>query len=122
MGIFVDYKSNVFSNLKSVGTDIVVTDTNVIWVTSIKVTNRTNAKMHVSLQKVRTQASPVTAYELNEFPVEPKDSFDLINKTGIITLEYSEAPAISDKLVCFATQLFDCDVDYGVLKELPDYE
>lgn len=123
MGIFVDYLSNPFASLSNTPQSIVVADMHTIWVTAIDITNRGAAPIRINLQKERNQTSPITIYRLNEFEVKPFSSVDLVKKiTGVINLQYSSAPAISDSLVCFSngyTQIFDCEVTYATLNELP---
>lgn len=62
-------------------------------------------------------------FKLNEFPIDPYETIDIIKeKTGVITLEYSVKPFVSDSLIGFSngyTQVFDCDVNYAQLNELP---
>lgn len=55
MGIFVDYQSNIFSNLKNVPTVIVNATANVLWVTSLIVCNRGAQPIRFNLQKIRRQ-------------------------------------------------------------------
>lgn len=67
---------------------------------------------------------PTTSiFKLNEFLIKPYETIDIIKeKTGVITLEYSVKPFVSDSLICFSngyTQKFDCDVVYAQLNELP---
>jgi hypothetical protein len=56
MGIFVDYLSNDFAGLKDTQTTIVTATTNVIWVTSIIITNKGVAPIRFNLQKIRTKS------------------------------------------------------------------
>lgn len=66
---------------------------------------------------------PTTSiFKCNQLPIEPYETIDVIETTGVITLEYSVKPFVSDSLVCFSkgyTQVFDCDVVYAQLNELP---
>lgn len=65
---------------------------------------------------------PVSIYKINEFEIKPYDSVDIINKIGIVNMVYSSSPFISESLICFSngyTQVFDCEVTYAELNELP---
>src|ERR1044072_8530859 len=63
MGIFVNYPSNIFANLKHIPTNIVNTTSNVLWVTDINICNRGAAPIRVNLQKIRTEGfSAKTVY------------------------------------------------------------
>jgi len=122
MGIFVDYPSNIFAGVSNTPQTIVVADTNVLWVAAIIVCNRGAAPIRFNLQKVRDQISPVTIFYVNELEIKPYATIDIIDITGVLQLEYSLTPSISDSLVCFSngyTQIFDCDVCYAQLNELP---
>jgi hypothetical protein len=55
MGIFVDYLTNNFSELSNVPQTIVSADTNVLWVTSLLICNRTAAPIRFFLQTARVQ-------------------------------------------------------------------
>lgn len=65
---------------------------------------------------------PSSVFLINELEIKPYSTIDLIDTTGVIHLQYNNSPYISDSLVCFSngyTQLFDCDVNYVQLNELP---
>lgn len=123
MGVFVDYPSNPFSNLKNVETTILTANTHPITVEGILVTNRTSSTILINLKKVRTQLSPVTNYMRNNYKIEPYESKDIIGDLGYtINLEYQDIPSISDSLVIFSNgynQIFDCDISYIRLNDLP---
>jgi len=122
MGIFVDYPSNIFAGVSNTPATILVADTNVLWVTAIIVCNRGAAPIRFNLQKVRTQTSPVTIFYVKELEIKPYTTIDIIDITGVLQLKYNLTPSISDSLVCFSngyTQIFDCEVCYAQLNELP---
>lgn len=131
MGVFVDYPSNPFSNLKDVGTTILSANTHPVLVSSIIVCNRTADKILVNLKKIRTQntfPTPTILKEVftrNNCPIEPYDTVDILANRGLkINLEYDtiSIPSISDSLVIFSngyTQIFDCDISYMTLNDLP---
>jgi hypothetical protein len=122
MGIFVNYPSNIFAGVSNTPQTIVSATTNVLWVTAIIVCNRGAAPIRFNLQKVRAQTSPVTIYYINELEIAPYTTIDIIDTTGGLQLEYNLSPSISDSLVCFSngyTQIFDCDVCYAQLNQLP---
>lgn len=61
-------------------------------------------------------------YHINELEIKPYDTIDIIDLIGVITLNFDSNPFIQDILICFSngyTQVFDCDVGYAELKELP---
>ncbi len=61
-------------------------------------------------------------YYINELEIAPYKTVDIIDITGPLNMEYSITPYASDKLVCFSngyTQIFDCEVVYAQLNELP---
>lgn len=65
---------------------------------------------------------PSTIYYINELEILPYSTIDIIDITGVINLDYSVTPYVSDKLICFSngyTQIFDCDVIYAQLNETP---
>lgn len=65
---------------------------------------------------------PTRIFYVNELEIKPYSTIDIIDITGVINLEYSLTPYVSDSLVCFSngyTQIFDCDVCYAQLNELP---
>ncbi len=65
---------------------------------------------------------PLTINLMNEFEIKPYTTIDVIDIIGIIHLRYNVSPFITDSLICFSngyTQVFDCDVNYTQLNELP---
>lgn len=63
-----------------------------------------------------------TIFYLNELQINPYTTVDLIDTLGSLNIVYSVKPYINDQLVCFTngyTQLFDCEVVYAQLNELP---
>jgi hypothetical protein len=65
---------------------------------------------------------PSTIYYVNELEISPYSTIDVIDITGILNLQFSITPYLTDKLVCFSngyTQVFDCEVNYAQLNELP---
>jgi hypothetical protein len=71
-----------------------------------------------------TTNTPSSIYYINELEIAPYKTVDIIDTTGVINLQYSVTPYISDRLVCFSngyTQIFDCDVIYAQLNELPNF-
>lgn len=58
----------------------------------------------------------------NEYPIEPYVNEDIIDKVGVIELDYSVTPFVLDSFICNTngySQVFDCTVNYSVIKELP---
>ncbi|CAB4124186.1 hypothetical protein UFOVP51_62 [uncultured Caudovirales phage] len=125
MGVFVDYPSNLFSNLKNVETTILTANTHPIQVTGLIVCNRTSYTILVNLKKVRSQISSISVYEINDFEIKAYDTVDIVAAKGLnIYLQYSTTPdpSISDSLAIFSngyTQVFDCDISYIILNDLP---
>jgi hypothetical protein len=125
MGAFVDWVRYPFSNLSNEPQTIIVADTHVLEVTSIKVTNLGTQPIRINLKQITTQASPVEVFLLKNSelgPYESKNLIDIIGNEDSITLEYSSSPSVSDSLVCYSngySQQFDCVVKAFVLKELP---
>ncbi len=65
---------------------------------------------------------PHTIFLTNEFEILPYKTVDICDSIGILNLQYSITPYISDSLTCFSngyTQIFDCEVTYAQLNELP---
>jgi hypothetical protein len=66
--------------------------------------------------------TPNSIFLINELEIAPYTTKDIIDITGVIHLEYNVTPYVSDSLRCFSngyTQVFDCDVNYVQLNELP---
>lgn len=131
MGVFANYPSSPFPNLANIGTTILVANTNPLLISGIIVCNKTPYKILVNLQKIRTQNTlpfPTileTVFIVNELEIEPYDTIDIVAKKGLnIYLQYDTTtiPSISDSLVIFSngyTQIFDCDISYITLNDLP---
>lgn len=124
MGVFINYSSNVFAGVINVPTTIVTANTHVILINSITVCNLGTENIRFNLQKLRTQATPVTITYVNQFEIQTYSTVDIVAELGIqIYLQYSATPSISDSLICFSngyTQKFDCEVTYTTLNELPN--
>ena len=125
MGIFVDYPSNPFANITNVPTTILIADTNPLQINGLIVCNRVGQPIRFNLKKIRTQTSPVEIFYVNELPIEPYETVDVVAKLGLqIFLEYSTTPnpLRSDSLICFTngyTQICDCEISYTRLNDLP---
>lgn len=123
MGVFVDYLPKRFSGLKDVETTLLTTNTHPIIVTSLRVTNRTSSKILVNLKAIRDDGVITTTYEDNNFDIEPYKRMDLVKECGhAFYLEYKNTSSISESLVIYSngyTQIFDCNISYITLNELP---
>lgn len=123
MGVFVNYDSNQFAGLINVPTTILTVSTNVLLVNSIIICNRTANTIRINLQKLRTQVTPISTFIINEFEIEPFDTIDIVKSKELqILLKYNRTPTIRDSLNCFSngyTQVFDCEITYTQLNELP---
>lgn len=61
-------------------------------------------------------------FYINELEIAPYTTVNVIDNIGFLNLEFSRTPYITDSLVCFSngyTQIFDCEVCYAQLNELP---
>jgi len=131
MSIFIDYPNKVFSNLSKDSTTLIETNSNSLWINSIIVCNKGNQTIRFNLKLVKTQDTPVESFLINELAIAPFKSINALEflekdstsfKGGVLHLEYSTTPSISDSLVCFSngsTQIFDCTVNFTRLNELP---
>lgn len=129
MGIFVDYPVNPFSGLASTPTTILTTGSGLnlhpLQVNSITICNRGAQDIRFNLKRERTGDAPVTTFIINQFEIKAYETVDVIERLGLqIFLEYSIAPnpVIADSLICFSngyTQVFDCEVNYTRLNDLP---
>lgn len=125
MGVFVDYLPKRFSGLKDVETTLLTTNAHPIIVQSLRVTNRTNYKILVNLKNIRNEGIVTsTNYEDNQFEIEPYKRIDLVKECGHeFYLEYKDLPTpISESLVIYSngyTQIFDCNISYITLNDLP---
>jgi hypothetical protein len=131
MSIFIDYPNKPFSNLSKDPTVLIEATSNSLWVNSIIVCNRGRQTIRFNLKLLKAQEAPVETFLINELPIPPFKSInvlDFLEKDyagslgGVLNLEYSVTPSISDSLVCFSngdTQIFDCTVNFTRLNELP---
>lgn len=58
----------------------------------------------------------------NEYSIDPYVTKDIIDITDVIVLDYSTTPFSKDSLICSTngySQVFDCTINYSVIKELP---
>lgn len=124
MGIFVDYPSVPFADIANIPTTILTADAHTLLVNGLIVCNKGGQPIRFFLKKARTPPSD-EIFLINEFPIEPYQTVDVIAKIGLqIFLQYSAAPnpLISDSLICFThgyTQKIDCDISYTTLNETP---
>lgn len=131
MSIFVKYPNAIFSNLSKEPTTLLAATTNTLWVNSIIICNRSSQSIRFNLKLVKEQDILEEGFLINELPIDPFQSINALEflakdstsfQGGVLHLEYSTTPSISDSLVCFsngATQIFDCTVNYTKLNELP---
>jgi hypothetical protein len=125
MGIFVDYPSNPFADISETPTTILVADTHPLLVNGLIVCNKGAQDIRFNLKKLRTQISPVEIYYINEFEIKAFETVDVVARLGLeIFLEYSATPdpSVVDSLFCFTngyTQIFDCEISYTRLNDLP---
>ena len=59
---------------------------------------------------------------INELEIKPYNTINAIDITGVIQLEYNTNPFTQNWLSCFSngyTQVFDCDVNFSELNDLP---
>ena len=125
MGVFVDYLSRRFPGLKDVETTILTANTHPIIVQSLRVTNKTSYKILVNLKAIRDEGiTTITTYEDNQFAIEPYGRIDLVKECGHeFYLEYKDIPTpVSESLTIYSngyTQIFDCNISYITLNDLP---
>ena len=127
MGIFLDYPVNPFSGLKDTPTTILATGSgsnlHTLTVNSITLCNRGTQNIRINLKRNRTGATVVSNFLVNQFEMAAYETVELVAKFGLqIFLEYNTSPSIIDSLICFSngyTQIFDCEVNYSRLNELP---
>ncbi len=123
MGVFVDYLSKRFSGLKDVPTTVLTANTHPIIVLSFRITNKTAYKILINLKNIRNDNGTTTTYEDNQFVIEPYKRIDLVKECGNeFHLEYKNSPNISESLVVYSngyTQIFDCNISYITLNDLP---
>jgi hypothetical protein len=123
MSTFVDYDNVIFPNLSNAKTTLIAAGSNVLWVNSIVVCNRSKQPIRFNLQQVKSSAETSEVFLINEFEIAPLKSVDVLGELGLtLNLKFSVIPGVSDSLVCFSngsTQVFDCTVIYSKLNELP---
>lgn len=127
MGIFVDYPVNPFSGLTSTPTTILATGSGLnlhpLQVNSITICNRGEQDIRFNLKRQRSGGAAVTTFIINQFEVKAYETVDVMERLGLqVFLEYSLALNITDSLICFSngyTQIFDCEVNYTRLNDLP---
>jgi len=128
MGVFIDEKSNVFAGLNKIPTIIVETGansiSNTVVIDSIIIFNLKSETIRINLQKIRTSSLDTTMNYTKYLEVKGYQTVDLLKKLELegLKLYYQTSPEIKDKLICFSdtpTQIFDCEVNYNILKETP---
>ena len=135
MGIFVNYLSNPFTGLKNIPQTIIETGTNSLWVQSLIITNTSADDIRINLEFIRYVNGVINTKNFLAYnflipsyknPREYKNTtlfntVDLVDVLGIKkNLEYTST--ITESLVCYSNgtqQIFDCDVSYALLNELP---
>jgi len=131
MGIFVDYLCTPFAGLKDAPTEILKTEDHPIQVNSLTICNRGSQPIRFNLQKKRVEVSDTipatttttTIFYINEYEIKPYETVNFIKKLDLdIFLQYSLTPSIVDSLISFTngySQVYDCEISYTVLKDLP---
>lgn len=130
MGVFVNYLSLPIAGLSSTPTSILTATTNQLIVTNLVVCNYLERDMRFNLKKIRTfEGGNIEIFYLVDYEIKALQSVDIlssistnINDMSSIILEYNVTPAISDSLICYSngyTQVFDCEISYMQLNELP---
>ena len=120
---FLDYPSNIFAGINSTEQNILTADSNVLWLNSLTVCNTVGSTLRFNLKKRRIQENSIEIFLVNELEIKPFQTVDIVQELGLkISLQYQQIPAISDNLICFSKglkQIFDCEVCYSKLNELP---
>lgn len=130
MSVFIDYSNVPFSTLSNQPTTLIATTTNSLWVNSIIVCNKGKQSIRFNLKLLKTQSTLQESFIINELSIDPFQSINALDflvkdssfKGGMLNLEYSITPSVSDSLICFsngATQIFDCTVNFTRLNDLP---
>lgn len=128
MGVFIDEKSNIFSGLNKTPITIIETGSttipNTVVIDNIIIFNLTSDSIRINLQKIRTSTSNSTMNYTKYLEVKKYQTVDLLKALNLegIKLYYQKTPESKDKLICFSdtpTQMFDCEVNYNILKETP---
>ncbi len=125
MGIFVDYLSNPFPNVKEIPTTLINTTAHPLIINGLAVKNTTGNPLRFTLKHTRNLPSKTT-YLLTEFEIKSYQTVNIIDIIGEIFLKYLPAtstnPAVVDSLSCYTnayTQVCDCILTYTSLNELP---
>jgi len=136
MGIFVNYLSNPFTRLSDNNSQIIIqTTTNTLWIQSLIITNTSEDDIRINLKFIR-HVNNVLSTEMflsykflipsykNSKQYNNRVLFNTVDLVDILgikkNLEYSST--ITESLVCYSNgvqQIFDCDVSYALLNELP---
>ena len=128
MGTFIDEKSNIFAGLNKIPTTIIETGSstipNIVVIENILIFNLKSETIRINLQKFRVATSNITMNYTKYLEVKGYQTVDLLKRLELdgIKLYYQDNPEIKDKLICFSdtiTQIFDCEVNYNILKETP---
>jgi len=135
MGAFINYLSNPFTGLKNIPQVVIKTTTNSLWIQSLMITNTSQDDIRINLQFTRTVNGVITLQSFLAYnflipsyknPREYKNTtlfntLDLVDVLGIKkNLEYTST--LNESLIIYSnglTQIFDCDVSYALLNELP---
>ena len=125
MGIFVNPDRNKFKGLTNIPTTILTASAHTLLVKSIIICNRTADIIRINLQNFCTQDIPLDIYTFNEFELDAFETKNLIKEIETeLVLKFSKTPSIVDSLKCFSngySQVFDCEITYIQLNELPLY-
>lgn len=120
---FVDYIPASFSNINKTPTTLVTANENTLVVNSLIVCNRGKTSIRFNLKKITIETPDRQIFLINEYEIKPYNTIDIVKEKGLnIFLRHSNAPSVSDSLVCFSnglTQIFDCELNYTQLKQLP---
>ncbi len=128
MGIFVDYPVDPFSGLKNTPTTILATGSGLnlhpLQVNSITICNRGAQDIRFNLKRDRSGDTVISTFLINQFEVKAYETVDVLARLGLqIFLEDNlSGPALNDSLVCYSNgnmQIFDCEVNYTRLNDLP---
>ena len=110
MSIFIDYPNKVFSNLSKDSTMLIEASSNSLWINSIIVCNKGNQTIRFNLKLLKTQDTPAESFLINELAIAPFKSINALEflekdstsfKGGVLHLEYSTTPSISDSFSLF---------------------
>jgi hypothetical protein len=132
MGIFVDYPVNPFSGLTNTPVTILATGSGAnlhpLQVNSITVCNIGTQDIRFNLKRSRTGDTNIETFIIKQFEIKAYETVDVLARLGLqIFLEYipgifPDPPLLVDSLICYSngyTQIFDCEVNYTRLNDLP---